>query len=282
MSSSLAGGSLGEQQHLVGARGFVVSETTHPIGFSAPRHAHERASLNIVLGGAYAERIRGASVLAERGTVIIKPGGESHSNDFRFAPARCLLIELTEPEHEHVARSTALFDRVMTTRSDQALALAVRIVSEIRVPDAMAAFAVEGLTLELVTALTRRTERWPTEVQADWVERVREFLHDGSGPLSVRDVAELVHRHPATIARTFRLRFHCSMGEYSRRVRLERAAQALIESDAPVSAIAQSCGFYDHAHFARAFRRTMGAPPSVFRAVARRVSGTSAPGVQEP
>jgi AraC family transcriptional regulator len=59
MIRTLTGGSFGEQRglHLVG--GFVVSETVHRQGQKLPSHAHERASINFVLSGAYAETFRG-------------------------------------------------------------------------------------------------------------------------------------------------------------------------------------------------------------------------------
>ena len=52
-------------------------------------------------------------------------------------------------------------------------------------------------------------------------------------------------------------------------VRLQRlaAARRLLETtDDTVSDIAQACGFYDHSHFANAFRRAFGRSPGAWRA----------------
>ncbi|PCC74169.1 AraC family transcriptional regulator [Nannocystis exedens] len=53
--------------------------------------------------------------------------------------------------------------------------------------------------------------------------------------------------------------------EMHRRLRLERAARALLTSDAAVTAIAFDAGYETHEAFTRAFRQAYGVPPSAFR-----------------
>ncbi|MCY0990928.1 AraC family transcriptional regulator [Nannocystis sp. ILAH1] len=53
--------------------------------------------------------------------------------------------------------------------------------------------------------------------------------------------------------------------EMHRRLRLERAARALLTSDAGVTAIAFDAGYETHEAFTRAFRQAYGASPSAFR-----------------
>lgn len=65
--------------------------------------------------------------------------------------------------------------------------------------------------------------------------------------------------------RRFRRAFGSSPHQYLIRVRVENAANRLLESNQTVSAIALECGFYDHAHFSRSFRRIMNVSPSDYR-----------------
>jgi AraC family transcriptional regulator len=53
--------------------------------------------------------------------------------------------------------------------------------------------------------------------------------------------------------------------EMHRRLRLERAAQALLASDAGITAIAFDAGYETHEAFTRAFRQAYGRSPSAFR-----------------
>ncbi|OLP57006.1 hypothetical protein BJF92_21080 [Rhizobium rhizosphaerae] len=47
--------------------------------------------------------------------------------------------------------------------------------------------------------------------------------------------------------------------------RLDKARDLLLNSDAPLAAIAEACGFADGAHFSRVFAASMGAPPGAWR-----------------
>ena len=65
--------------------------------------------------------------------------------------------------------------------------------------------------------------------------------------------------------RTFRKAFGTSPHQYLVGIRVERACRLLIETDDTIAAVAQRCGFYDHAHFSRAFAAVMGVSPSAYR-----------------
>jgi AraC family transcriptional regulator len=72
-----------------------------------------------------------------------------------------------------------------------------------------------------------------------------------------------------TLARTFRRTFGCTVGEYLRRLRIERAAEQLVSGDLPLAEIALAAGFADQSHFSNVFRRRTGVSPSAFRREAR-------------
>jgi len=67
----------------------------------------------------------------------------------------------------------------------------------------------------------------------------------------------------------FSREFHAAAGlpphQYVLRLRLERAAQALLDSKAPMADIALDHGFSSASHFSRVFARRYGQPPASFR-----------------
>jgi AraC-like DNA-binding protein len=65
--------------------------------------------------------------------------------------------------------------------------------------------------------------------------------------------------------RRFRQAFGTSARQYLLRVRVEAAAEMLLESNQTVSAVALDCGFYDHAHLTRCFQRLMHCSPTEYR-----------------
>lgn len=63
-------------------------------------------------------------------------------------------------------------------------------------------------------------------------------------------------------------RQNIGLGAYIRRRRLDCAAALLRHPgrrDMTIAAVAHACGFYDHAHFSRAFRAATGMTPSQWR-----------------
>ena len=57
----------------------------------------------------------------------------------------------------------------------------------------------------------------------------------------------------------------CTMGEYVRHRRIERAMEQLRSSSAPLAEIAETNGFADQSHFSNLFRRRIGLTPSRYR-----------------
>ena len=92
-----------------------------------------------------------------------------------------------------------------------------------------------------------------------WVEN-----HLGE-ELRVEQAAALAHVTPAAFARFFRREVGKGFIEYLNDARCSWAALCLMESRAPVSQIAQECGFAALSNFGEQFRRRYGVSPRDFR-----------------
>jgi AraC family transcriptional regulator len=149
-------------------------------------------------------------------------------------------------------------------------AIARRVYQEFRRMDDAAPLAIEGLLLELLAVLSRRRSEDLPEGSAPWVGEARDLLHaDITSRPTLAELAEAVGVHPVTLARTFRRTFGCTVGEYLRRLRIERAAEQLVSGELPLAEIALVAGFADQSHFSNVFRRHTGMSPSAFRREAR-------------
>ena len=96
--------------------------------------------------------------------------------------------------------------------------------------DDVAPLAIEGLLLELLAGVTRQTSH-SENGNAKWLSRARDFVHDRfQESISLAEVAEFAEVHPVSLARAFRKTYHCTVGDYVRRLRIESACQKLSSS----------------------------------------------------
>jgi AraC family transcriptional regulator len=81
----------------------------------------------------------------------------------------------------------------------------------------------------------------------------------------VADLCGLVHLSKAHFSRAFRCTFGQSPHAFVIRRRVELAAQYMLQTEAPLSHIAQQCGFTDQPHLSKIFRQAMGHTPAAWR-----------------
>jgi AraC family transcriptional regulator len=83
--------------------------------------------------------------------------------------------------------------------------------------------------------------------------------------LTVAELCALIQRSDAHFSRSFRRTFGESPHAFVIRRRLKWAAQYMLQTDASLSEIALRCGFTDHAHLCKHFRRLTGTTPASWR-----------------
>jgi AraC-like DNA-binding protein len=84
-------------------------------------------------------------------------------------------------------------------------------------------------------------------------------------PLTLKQLADLVHLNPAYFATWFRQVTGVAPHQYLARYRLQRARALLLATDQTLDQIADATGHADRSHLNRAFRRVMGVTPSQVR-----------------
>ncbi|MDX2968668.1 AraC family transcriptional regulator [Kribbella solani] len=98
------------------------------------------------------------------------------------------------------------------------------------------------------------------------VEAMQRHLRDNlSRPITVRDVAAVVHLSERHAERVFTQQTGASIMSTLRRLRLELAAQLLLDHSLSVTAVARACGYSDVRPFSTAFKRHYGRTPGDHR-----------------
>ncbi len=236
-----------------------------------PPHDHERDHLCIVLAGGFAEEHRRGAEWCGPMSWRLSPAGDTHRLRIGSTGLTCLLVEPGAVELPKVRDRAYLAGTLVVP-------LARSLQRELAQGPHASTLTLESLTLELFTQATRTGGR-RGEARPPWLALVRDALHASLPETpSLKALSQLADRHPMQVARGFRTHFGCSVGEYRQRVQLEYARRQLIESDAPLAAIAYTSGFADQSHMTRLLRQRLGVTPARLRAQTRAVTESDAPG----
>ena len=245
--------------------GLSVTEATHPPGLQVPRHSHEEAHFCLLLQGRYEENCGKQIIVREPSSLAFMPSGAIHSNRIHRTGIRFLSIEITRPWLNRVNGYLAFIRGLTQFDSGPLPWLAMRLYREFRSKDDVASLAIEGLTLELLAGVCRQTSH-SENGNAKGLSRAKDFVHDRfQESISLAEIAEFAEVHPVSLARAFRKTYHCTVGDYVRRLRIEFACQKLSASDASLVEIALCAGFSEQSHFSRTFKRLTGLTPSEYR-----------------
>lgn len=260
---------LGEKLTCLEIGGLVFTETAHKPNQTLPRHYHEQANIAFILSGSFIETLDKRRFECGSQSLMIKPAGEAHANEYGRSGVRCLLIEVQPQRLESLHPLANAFNRVNHVRGAMLSMLGMRIYKEMHVMDSASLLAIEGLSLELVAELSRHPDLSERKLPR-WLERAKEILHAHfSETLGLATIAKTAGVHPVHLAREFRKFYGCTPGEYLRGLRIEFAARELSQSDTPLVEIALAAGFTHQAHFSRLFKRHIGITPTEFRSLYR-------------
>jgi AraC family transcriptional regulator len=226
-----------------------VSDSTVTVVRYAPfqlirPHAHGEEGLTIVLQGTFLEEAQRGTMLARAGSVATRPYGLKHTN--RFGPEGAVILAVL-PDRDRFGEPI----REWTwSEIPAAFRAGLRLIGH-----------EEDALPELLAAIGPR-ERSDSIA----VARARRLLDDHERRPSVSALADMMDVHPVHLARQFRQAYGVSLREYRTIQLVKRAASVILATNAPLSRIAHDCGFADHSHMCRAFRRVAGWSPSRLRA----------------
>jgi AraC family transcriptional regulator len=242
----------------------AVRVVSYGANSSMATHVHDVPSLCAPLVGCYEETIRGRSEAQKPGALLYCPPGEPHAQ--RFGSRRTVKL-LLMPSRDSIGYLDAhlRLAEAPRIRTTDVTRLGRRIAAELKIDDSFAPVAIEGLSLELLAIFARQGQN-SGEAAPHWLRSACDYLKAHlARPVTLAELGRAVNRHPAQLSRAFRNAFGQSVGEWQRAVRIDRACALLHDSRAPLADVALTCGYYDQAHFTRAFRAHTGQTPAAYR-----------------
>jgi AraC family transcriptional regulator len=265
----------GQQIGQLNISGFVLTETFHNPGLILPRHDHECANINLTLHGSFRETVGNRPQECESGSLLIKPPGEPHGNQYGGKGAHCLVVELSPARLDEIRGLTDLLNVPAHVRGGPLSLLSRRIYEEFSGRISGFEMVIEGLILEMLGQSARQNNLRKFSAPPRWLKQAQDLIHQHfAEKLSLHVIADAVQIHPSHLARSFRRHHHCSIGEYVRRLRVEYAALEILQSEFSLADIALAAGFSDQSHLTHEFKRLRGLTPAGFKKLYSRNSLT--------
>ena len=238
-----------------------LTETSYKEGLRLPEHSHQHAAFCLISRGQVQERSYVGTLCGNTGSVLYRPPKVSHCNIFERGEVRCLSVELSAKWLEHAQACESYPKDPAVCRNSRIEHLARRIYFEWRNPDCATRLMIEGLTCEL-TAEFCKSNRSSESDPPPWLKEVYKLVRDRFvAPPSIGEISMEVGIHRVHVARQFRRFYGMTIGECTRRRRIEFACGKLLSRDSSAACIALEAGFSHQAHFSTVFKKVTGMTP---------------------
>lgn len=220
-----------------------------------PEHAHDWPVLSLFVLGGYSNRTEIGDRYMCGPSAVLYGAAARHANavsadgfeqiEIQFDPAWLRFPALPRMPVSHLTGG--------------AVGLATRELARVCGEAMEEARVAAALRRYLTLALGRPAGNHPA-----WVEYVSGRLRQDT-TLRVDDLARELDLHPSWVGSAYRQALGESILETTTRLRVERAARLLRETDLSCCRIANDAGFCDQSHMNRSFRRVLARTPSTVR-----------------
>lgn len=226
-------------------------------------HEHEDSHLVLIVSGTYVTQAAAGQIVGN-GAVILNSPGTRH-DDHLTGPGRVCIFSFAPSAFRAREGHPELVSDPVAGR------LLSAMIGEATVPDESTALAIDGHCAELSALLTRMNSTIRARRTPQWLLRGRDAVVQsrGIGP-SLSRLAADAGVHEMHFVKAYRRYFGMTPAADLRRIKLQRAARMLVRSSLPLSEIALAAGYADQPAFTKAFARSLGQTPSVFRSLWRK------------
>ena len=218
---------------------------------SLGKHYHEHANLVFILyGGCLEKRQHNSYERAASDLAFLHPG-EVHETIFTDLGTRYISLDIkpgafTEGNIDENIISNAI------RKSPDAKFLILKMYAELLHNDEFSADSIKMIFLEFAS-LSRVVGRIKTAPA--WIRVVHEVLNDRwAETITLKQLSEASGVNPITISKHFSTYFACTLGNYLRKLRIDRSLSLIRNERNSLTQTAYACHFSDQSHFIRSFK----------------------------
>lgn len=226
------------------------------------RHCHENPHISFVLQGGSLEKRKNKEIERLPGKITFYHSGEYHQSTHLDSSSRHINLEFyNRLLSENSITENGIADAVC--RNPDTKFFLLKMYKELLANDELSGLSIKMMLLEIIANNQQFNKRCKNRL---WLQKMDEILRDNlGGTISLDQLSVALNLHPVTISKQFHESYSCTLGEYVRKLRIEKALTLIKNANYSLTEIAYICGFADQSHFVRVFKTFTGLLPKAFQ-----------------
>lgn len=256
-------GQTNETLHLEGITLTDTEYTHHKVDW----HYHQNPYFTFILEGNIMEGNKKETYHCSAGTLLFHNWQEPHYNIKPNGFTRGFHIELEQKWIDNFFIPLNNLQGYIHVVNPDLKFLFYKIFRETKINDATAVLSIHALLLQTLAGM-QQTQETSFKAGPQWVNKLNDLLHDQCcEKLSLDGLSKTLGIHPVHLSRQFSKHFHCTFGEYIRKLKVEKSLSLLSYKKYSLTEITFECGFCDQSHFIRCFKEVIGISPLAYRRI---------------
>ena len=256
----------GETNQTIHLNGITLTDTEYTLD-RVDWHYHENAYFTFILQGNVIEGNKKEVYNCSAGSLLFHNWQEPHYNIKPEGYTRGFQIELKNTWFNNLDFNIDKLQGSIKISNVDIKIFLYKIFKETKIEDDTTTLSIQSLILQTLAEMFHNNN-----VEFDknpiWVNKIKEILcYEFSDKLTLEYLSKTLDIHPVHLSRDFSKYFNCNLGDYLRKLKIEKSYTLLSSKQLSLTEIAYKCGFSDQSHFNRCFKSVSGISPNHFRKI---------------
>ena len=266
MKQSQTGEFYGQTNKTINLEGITLTDTVYTLD-KVDWHYHENAYFTFILQGNVIEGNKKEIYNCSAGDLLFHNWQEPHYNIKPEGFTRGFHIEIEKNWFDDLEFNTSDLQGSINISNPDLKFLLYKIFRETKTDDVTTLLSIQTLLLETLGKMLRDNQS-EINKRPTWVSEINLILNDQfSDQLSLDYLSKTLDIHPVHLSRDFSKYFNSGLGEYIRKLKVQKSLQLISQKKLDLTTIALDCGFSDQSHFTRCFKEINGITPSQYRKI---------------
>jgi AraC family transcriptional regulator len=232
---------------------------------NCPWHYHQNAHFAFTIKGNLVETHKKKQIQLSAGCLLYNHSDEPHCNSKYSDLVGALHLDIDTNWFKKYDINYAHIEGVKEIRNPVIKNIFYNLFKEVKCFDNASTVSIESMVLQSVNEMIHTNF-----LQTAGIPGTRDLLHDRYDEnITLQEIALEINIHPVYLCQQFPIYFHCTFGDYIRKIKIEKAVELMLRSpNLSLTRIAYACGFSDQSHFIRVFKKNIGVTPLAFRRMA--------------